>query len=111
MLQDRLFDTSEIALEDVVELTSALDDINTVCAQFYFIHGMTDATKLLINAFYKLRIRILEIAVRTYEELKSSHEYTLSNPDHVLKLGQHQAELEEAKGDYEYFKEYEKIRE
>jgi hypothetical protein len=103
MFPDRLFKDTDIVLDDVGELTSALDDINIVCAQFYFVHGMTDATKMLINAFYKLRIKILEMAVRHYEELKESNDYTMSNTDYIIRLAQHQAEIEETKEDYDYF--------
>ncbi len=104
MIPEKLFKDSEVVLQDVGELTDILNNhLNKACAHFYYVHGMTGITKELIHAFYKLRIKILEIAVRNYQELKESHEYTLSNPDYVTRLAQHQAEIDEAKEDYDYF--------
>ena len=112
MIPDKLFKDTAITLKDVEDLTDILnDDINKACAYFYYVHGMTEITRTMIHAFYKLRIKILEMAVRQHEELKASHEFTISDPDCIANLAKHQAELEEANESYLYFKINDKIRE
>jgi hypothetical protein len=111
MIPEKLFKDSDVILQDVEELTDILNNhLNKACAYYYYVHGMTEITKTLIHAFYKLRIKILEMAVRHYEELKESDIYTLSNPEYVTRLATHQAEIDEAKEDYDYFLTYEEIR-
>lgn len=112
MIPEKLFKDSEVVLKDVEDLTDILNnDLNKACAYFYYVNGMTPITETMIHAFYKLRIKILEMAVRRYEELKESDDYTLSNPEYVTRLAQHQAEIDEANEDYDYFKLNGKIRE
>jgi hypothetical protein len=111
MIPEKLFKDTEVELNDVDELTDILNNyLNKSCAFFYYVHGMTPITKDLIHAFYKLRIRILEIAVRRYEELKESNDYTLYNTDYVIRQAQCQAEIDEAKSDYEFFIDTGKIK-
>lgn len=108
----RLFKETETELTDLRELTDILNnEINVACAHFYYVHGMVPITETLINAFYKLRIKILEMGVKRIETLKNSNNEAVSHPDAVISLGVSQAELEEAKEDYEYFLLHKKVRE
>jgi hypothetical protein len=108
---DKLFNHTDIVVKDAEELTDALNDINHVCAALYYQHGMTPMVKQLCHAFYKLRIKILSFAIREFARLKDSSDDTINDPDFVARLGQHEAELEEAISDYDYFKETGKIKE
>lgn len=111
MHPQRLFKDIETVLQDMADLNEALDIINQVCAKFYYVHGMTDITRDLCTAFYKLRIKILEMGVEQIEIRKESNDVVNSDTDMILKLGSVQAELETAKESYRYFLETGKIRE
>jgi hypothetical protein len=110
MIPLKLFKDSDVILDDLEELTNILNNrLNRACAYFYYSHGMTDITKDLIHAFYGLRIKILEMAVRHYEELKDAGELT-NDPEYITRFAQCEAEIDEARDDYEYFKTSGKIR-
>lgn len=111
MHPQRLFKTTETVLQDMSDLQESLDLINQVCAKLYYVHGMTDATKDLCNAFYKLRIKIIEMGVQQFEDLKASKDELVGDVDMITRLANCQAELDIAKEDYSYFLEHGKIRE
>jgi hypothetical protein len=108
----KLFKDTEIVSKDLEALTDILnDDLNVVCANLYFMFGMTEVTKRACEAFYKLRIKILEMAIQQIEDLKNSSDDTISHPETVTRLGIAQAELDEAVESYGIFLVEGKIRE
>jgi hypothetical protein len=112
MASNKLFRDSEVVLKDLESLTDILNnDLNVVCANLYFMFGMTDVTKKACEAFYKLRIKILEMAINRIEEAKDSSGKTISHPETVTRLAICQAELEEAVDAYGYFLTEGKIKE
>lgn len=112
MLPNKLFKDSESIFKDLESLTDILNnDLNVVCANLYFMHGMTDVTKLACDAFYKLRIKILEMAIARIEQVKDSSFESISHPETVTRLALAQAELEEAVDAYGYFLTEGKIKE
>jgi hypothetical protein len=111
MHPQRLFKDIETVLQDMADLNDILGDLNEACAKFYYVNGMTDITKDLCTAFYKLRIKILEMGVDQIEIRKESNDVVNSMTDMIISLGNVQAELETAKESYNYFLQTGKIRE
>jgi hypothetical protein len=111
MYPQRLFKKTETVLQDMADLQESLDLINQVCAKLYYVGGMTDACKDLCNAFYKLRIKIIEMGVQQFEDLKASNDELIGDVDMITRLANSQAELDIAKEDYDYFLRTAKIKE
>lgn len=103
MAPQRIFKETEVFFEDFNDLNEALDLIGDVCAKLYYSHGMSDAVKDLCNAFYKLRIRILQMGVKQIENIKHLNNEINENVESITKLALAEAELETAESDYDYF--------
>lgn len=95
----------------MADLQEPLDLINQVCAKLYYVGGMTDACKDLCNAFYKLRIKLIEMGVEEFENLKTSNDDVNTDVDMITRFANAQAELDIANEDYDYFLQTGKIRE
>lgn len=90
-------------LKDIEDLKEIHRLSNEVSANLHTVFGMTPITKTALEVFYKLRIKILEMALREWDILKNSDPAIMYNPDEITRFQERFEEWERAIAIWDHF--------
>lgn len=97
-------------LKDLEDLTEVHRLVNEVSEGLHKVFGMTPITKTAVEAFYKLTIKLLQMALREWDLLKAGDETIIYNPDEITRFQIALEKLDKAHADYLYFVENGEIK-